>query len=70
MEAVHGEPLLVSLKAVFNTIPQNGGLCIHLERVDDNHSTVILKEVLCKYKGSLEKRIRTLVLRGNYICWL
>jgi hypothetical protein len=55
MEAVHAEPLLVSLKAVLNTIPQNGGLCIHLERVDDNHSTVILKVVLCKYKDSLEK---------------
>jgi hypothetical protein len=29
--------------------------CIHLERVDDNHSTVILKVVLCNYKDSLEK---------------
>jgi hypothetical protein len=55
MEAVHVEPLLASLKTVLNTIPQNGGLCIHLERVDDNHSTVILKVVLCKYKGNLEK---------------
>jgi hypothetical protein len=55
MEAVHVEPLLVSLKTVLNTIPQNGGLCIHLEWVDDNHSTVILKVVLCKYKGSLKK---------------
>jgi hypothetical protein len=55
MEVVHAELLLASLKAVLNTIPQNGGLCIHLERVDDNHSSVILKVVLCKYKGSLEK---------------
>jgi hypothetical protein len=53
MEAVHAQPLLASLKAVFNTIPQNGGLCIHLVRVDDNDSTVILKVVLCKYKHSL-----------------
>jgi hypothetical protein len=55
MEAVHAEPLFASLKAVLNTIPQNGGLCIYLEWVDDNHSTVILKVILCKYKGSLEK---------------
>jgi hypothetical protein len=55
MEVVHVEPLLASLKAIFNTIPQNGGLCIHLERVDDNHSTVILKVVLYKHKDSLEK---------------
>jgi hypothetical protein len=70
MEAVHVEPLLASLKAVLNTIPQNGGLCIDLERVDDNHSIVILKIVLYKYKDSLEKWIRTLVPRGNNICWL
>jgi hypothetical protein len=55
MEAVHAEPLVASLKVVLNTIPQNGGLCIHLERVDDNHSTIILKVVLCKQKDSLEK---------------
>jgi hypothetical protein len=55
MEAVHAEPLLASLKAVLNTIPQNGGLCIHLEWVDDYDSTVILKVVLCKHKTSLEK---------------
>jgi hypothetical protein len=55
MEVVHVEPVLTNLKAVFNTKPQNGGLCIHLVRVDDNDSTVILKVVLCKYKHSLEK---------------
>jgi hypothetical protein len=55
MEAVHAKPLLASLKAVLNTIPQNGGLCIHLERVDDNDSTVILNVVLCKHKDSLKK---------------
>jgi hypothetical protein len=55
MEAVHAEPLLASLKAVLNIIPQNGGLCIHLERVDDNDSTVIMKVVLYKHKDSLEK---------------
>jgi hypothetical protein len=55
MEAVHAEPLLTSLKAVFNAIPQNGGLCIHLEWIDDNDSTVILKIVHCKDKYSLEK---------------
>jgi hypothetical protein len=55
MEAVHADPLLASLKTVLNTISQNGGLCIHLERVDDNHSIVILKVVLCKHKDSLEK---------------
>jgi hypothetical protein len=55
MEAVHAKPLLASLKTVLNTIPQNGGLCIHMERVDDNHSTVILKVILCKHKNSLEK---------------
>jgi hypothetical protein len=55
MEAVHTKPLLASLKAVFNTIPQNGGLCIYLEWVDDNDSTVILKVVLYKDKYSLEK---------------
>jgi hypothetical protein len=55
MEAVHAEPLLPSFKAVFNTISQNGGLGSHLERVDDNDRTVILKVVLCKYKYSLEK---------------
>jgi hypothetical protein len=41
-EAVHTEPLLASLKVVFNTIFQNGGLGRHLVRVDDNDSTVIL----------------------------
>jgi hypothetical protein len=55
MEAVYTKPLLTSLKAVFNTIPQIGGLCIHLVRVDDNDSTAILKVVLYKYKHSLEK---------------
>jgi hypothetical protein len=55
MEAVHAEPFLTSLKTVLHTIPQNGGLCIQLEQVDDNHSTVILKVVLCKHKDSLEK---------------
>jgi hypothetical protein len=55
MEAVDTGPLLASLKAVLNTIPQNGGLCIHLEWVYDNDSTVILKVVLCKHKYSLEK---------------
>jgi hypothetical protein len=55
MEVVHAKPFLASLKAVLNTIPQNGELCIHLEWVDDNDSTVILKVVLCKHKYSLEK---------------
>jgi hypothetical protein len=53
MEVVHAEPLLASLKAVFNTIPKNVGLCIHLERMDDDDSTIILKVVLCKHKHSL-----------------
>ena len=68
MEAVHAEPLLGSLKAVFNTILQNGGLCIYHVQVHDNDIIVILKVVLCKYKHSLEKLLCTLVLRGNYIC--
>jgi hypothetical protein len=55
MEAVHVEPLVTSLKVVINTIPQIGGLCIHLVQVDDNDSTIILKVVLYKYKHSLEK---------------
>ena len=43
MEVVHAELLLASLKVVFNTISQNGGLCIHMEWVDDKNSTVILR---------------------------
>ena len=46
MEAVHVERLLTSLKAILNIISQNGGLCIHMEWMDDNHSTIILKIVL------------------------
>ena len=55
MEAAHVEPLFVSLKAILNTIPLNGGLCIHLERMDDYDSTIILKVVLRKDKNNLEK---------------
>jgi hypothetical protein len=53
MEVVHAEPLLVSLKAVFNIIPQNGRFCIYLVQVDDKNSTIILKVVLYKYKHNL-----------------
>jgi hypothetical protein len=36
MEAVHTQPLLASLKAIFNTISQNGGLGSHLVYPEDS----------------------------------
>ena len=58
----------MSLKSVFNTIPQNGGVCWFVVCVDDNDSSIILKLIHYKHKHILEKWF-TLVARENYICW-